>query len=947
MNERQRERAEALYLEALERPAAERAGWVREACGADAEVLVEVLSLLDAAEDADGYFAALAGAAGAPYTAGGADAGAAGADEDGLDGTTVGPFRLLRELGRGGIGTVFLAERADGQFEQRVAVKLLRRGLDTDDILARFRAERQILASLDHPNIARLLDGGATADGRPYLVMETVEGRPITEHCDERRCTVEERLRLFVQVARAVEHAHRRLVVHRDIKPSNILVSADGAPKLLDFGIAKLLDESADAEWSPHTRTGVRLLTPEYASPEQLRGEPVTTASDAYQLGILLFRLLCGRWPHRLPRRGVEEAGRRIGDQDPEPPSAALLRAPDADGRAGSWAEEIAGLRGTDARRLRARLRGDLDTIVLRAVRAEPERRYASAGALADDVERFLAGRPVAARPDTWGYRARKLVARRPGAVAAAVAAVLAIGVYAVTVTRYAERLETERDLARVESEKSREVTGFLVRLFEANNPDVSEGRTLTAFELLQQGEAEIDRLDSQPALQAQILDVIGQMYTLLGQYEQAEPLFRRAAETAQRVHAGPHRDVAGPLSRLGDVVYQRGRYAEADSVLTASLQMAKAADDAQVEANSYNDLALSLYRRGDFASAESLHRKALAIRQATFGPESRWIAASLNNIGLALEGQHRFPEAELHFREALAINRTLQGNESSAALTNMGNLARVHSRQGRQVEAELQLREIVDMGRARFGPRHPRVALSLNDLGAVLAHQERYAAAEEAFREALAIREATLGPEHGDVVVSLNNLGFVLDLQGQLSEALAIRRRVVDLARAFHGPDHLNTGVFTNNLATSLRRTGSHGEAERLYRDAIAILKGASPPDGHPLAARPLAALGDMLTEQGRAREAEPLLREALRLRRERDSDAAGEALIESQLGNCLAALARRDEAEELLRKGYEGLKAAHAPAHREVVAARERLVRFYAAIGDAAQSRRYAADG
>lgn len=351
-------------------------------------------------------------------------------------GRRVGRYRLIRELGRGGAGTVFLAERADGSFEQHVAIKVLRRGLDTDDIVRRFLAERQILASLAHPNIAHVFDGGATDDGLPYFVMEYVQGRPITEYADAHRLTVEQRLRLFSRVARAVRHAHRNLVVHRDLKPSNILVAEDGSPKLLDFGIAKVLNPSPESRDTPRTRTGAALMTPEYASPEQVRGEAVTPATDVYQLGVLLYKLLTGRRPHPLRATRPEELRHAVLQQTPERPSAAVLRGAERiDGAAestgaGGWTRGRADPVPVDVRRRSRRLHGDLDAIILRALRKEPERRYGSADALLDELRRHLAGLPVRTRPDSWRRRTWRWAGRNRGALRAA-----ALGGLAVLVT--------------------------------------------------------------------------------------------------------------------------------------------------------------------------------------------------------------------------------------------------------------------------------------------------------------------------------------------------------------------------------------------------------------------------------------------------------------------------------------------------------------------------------
>ena len=409
--------------------------------------------------------------------------------------TRVGPWRLLDEIGRGGMGTVFLAERADGEFEQRAALKLLRPAIATDEALRRFEQERQILAGLTHPGIARLLDGGRTADGHPYLAMELVDGLPIDRYCRERELTVRDRLAVFLQVCHAVDHAHRHMVVHRDLKPSNIIVSAQGEVKLLDFGIAKLLQTDLSPGTPAMTHTVARVLTPEYASPEQIHGPTVTVASDVYQLGLLLFELLTDRRAQPLRDASPIEIERLVCDTLLARPSAVV----------------------DDPRRARL-LRGDLDSIVQQAVRKAPEERYASVERLIDDVERHLSGKPVVARGDTLAYRAGRFVRRHRLSVAAAAVAVVLLVAWAVTATLQARTIARERDRARAEAVKAEQVKDFVLRLFQNADPSAARGETLTARELLDRGWAGIEaELAGQPAVQAELLTTVGEIYRELG----------------------------------------------------------------------------------------------------------------------------------------------------------------------------------------------------------------------------------------------------------------------------------------------------------------------------------------------------------------------------------------------------------------------------------------------
>jgi serine/threonine-protein kinase len=512
----------------------QRAPFLDRACGGDPQLRGLVERLISAAEIEDPEF-----------KSGGALRGPLGdrirdelAEEESLAGTMVGRYRIVRELGRGGMAVVYLAERADGQFRQEVALKLLQSGLAASHVARRFGRERQILAQARHPGVARLLDGGTGPGGRPYLVMEYVEGRPIDRYCDEERLAVGARLQLFLQVARAVEDAHRSLVVHRDIKPSNILVTADGHTKLLDFGIAKLLDPEATSGDAPVSGSAIRLMTPAYASPEQVRGDPVTTASDIYQLGLLLYLLLTGRFPYDLGDGDAAERMRAIVQCEPVRPSAAVAS---AEGFAPPGQEprtpgEIAHARGTTPVRLRRALSGDLDAILLTALCKEPEQRYGSVAQLISDIERHLEGRTIAARPETWAYRTGKLV-RRHAAVfvtaAVAVALVLALGFL------YTARLAGERDRARQEAAREARVSDFLRTLFVVP-PGVGP---LTPRQALDRAVARVDlELEDQPDLQADLLALLSGMYRDLSLPTEARSLLERS-EALRRSAKGKNRD--------------------------------------------------------------------------------------------------------------------------------------------------------------------------------------------------------------------------------------------------------------------------------------------------------------------------------------------------------------------------------------------------------------------
>ncbi|NBC18727.1 MAG: protein kinase, partial [Bacteroidetes bacterium] len=563
----------ALFEAALDRPPEERTSFLDEACAGDEELRQELESLLMAAAGS-GPFDALADEFVSPLLADLED------DADllmpTLEGRRVGPYEIARRIGQGGMGAVYLAERADGQFEQQVALKLVRHGLHGTEGARRFLAERQILARLQHPHIARLLDGGITEDGQPYFAMEYVDGLPLDAYCDEHELGIETRLRLFQTVCDAVHYAHQNLIVHRDLKPSNILVTEDPgsgpgqAPqvKLLDFGIAKLID--VEDEGDLLTRTGMPVLTPAYASPEQVRCQPITTASDVYTLGVVLFELLTGQRPYDVQGRSPSEVEEMVCETEPPAPSAIVTRpapgsASDAPPTRTSGSPEV----------LRRRLAGDLDTIILKAMQKEPGRRYASAEALRDDLQRHLDGLPVTARPSTLGYRARTFVRRHRTGVTAAALVALAVLAGIVGTVWQARVAAQERDAARQEAAKAERVASFLIDVFETPDPSEARGDTITAREILDRGARRVrTELAAEPAVQAQMMDVIGRVYQNLGLYDRAGALLDEALTLRRTTPDVAPGDLAASLHHKAVLLHARGAYDAADSLYQRALQM-------------------------------------------------------------------------------------------------------------------------------------------------------------------------------------------------------------------------------------------------------------------------------------------------------------------------------------------------------------------------------------
>lgn len=783
-------------------------------------------------------------------------------------GARVGAYRLIEELGRGGMSVVYLAERADGQFERQVALKLLPRSFETEQRIERFRAERQILASLDHPDIAKMLDGGVTDGGRPYLVMERVRGRSITEYCAVHNCSLADRLQLFQSVCRAVEHAHRRLIVHRDLKPANILVAetADGPQvTLLDFGIAKLVGDAPN--WTmPQTRTGEQLMTPQYAAPEQIRGDEITTSTDVYQLGVLAYELLAGQRPFEMEDPSLTEIEQAVLETTPEKPSTAVHQhadtiptTPDEWGRT---------------------LRGDLDTIVMKALRKEPNRRYASAKALDEDVQRFRDGQPVEARPATLGYRARKFVRRhRWGVAMAALVVTLVVG-FGLMLISERNRAQRKAQEAQMEAQKAQRVSGFLVDLFQTSEPSEALGDTVTARELLQRGAEEAASLDDQPEVKAQMLASIGQAYEGLGRYEQAQPLLEEALSTRQAALGSQHAEVAQTLHSLGVLAFRNREYETADSLIERSLHMRRAVHDSPHPdiAESLNDLAVVRRNRDQLASADTLYQEALSMRRSLFGSESSEVVSTLNNLVVLKTNRGAYEEAEALYREVLASRRTMLGDPHPRVANTLNNLATCLRRQGKLAEAESMYRETLSMRREVLDATHPEVAQSLNNLANVLRERGALSEAESLSRDALAIRRERFGAEHVTVANSQNNLANILQERGKYDEAERMQRGALAIYRSEFGDNHEYVGIALDNLAELLRKKTGCVAALDSYRQAWRILE-ATQSSGEASRAETAANYGTCLAEQGKYEAAEPLLRQSYQTLQSEDSTQAAEA--------------------------------------------------------------------
>jgi len=745
-----------------------------------------------------------------------------------LLGTKVGPYRLSQILGVGGMGAVYLGERIDGAFERRVAVKVLRAELDTRGVMDRFRLERQILATLSHGAIAQMIDGGITEDGRPAFVMEYVEGVPIDRHVDDLCLGVDERIGLMVRVAEAVEYAHRHMVVHRDIKPSNILVTPECGVKLLDFGTAKLMEEPASGESGLTTRHRARFVTPEYAAPEQLLGEAVSTQTDVYALGGLLYELLTGVRPYS--RRGSQSVlERMIRGDEPTAPSVAAITAPvpSRESEEGSSVEGagIAGRLGTTPEGLRRRLSGDLDAILLRALQTRPEARYVSVASLREDLERHLSGHPVMARGASLPYRTRRFVRRHRGLVTLGAALFLIVAGSAVglafqraAVLEQWNRAEAAADAATQNAEEARQVTEFLVALFQASDPLQSRGDSITVRTLLERGARRVDRdLAEQPAVRAELLETLGQVYENLGGFEDAVSLLQRA--TMLRRDSLPGRPgLAKSLVRLGDA-YKLGREFEASlSVYRRAVEEASATGDARTLSEARIGLGSVFVMLDQVDSAEAELRQGIAAAPTQGGEADLMQMNALVSLGGVLRRRGDLNGAGDIYLQVIQRQRGKPRMDALAFAMTLNNLASLRRLEGDSENARKLYLEAYDSLTVTLGPGHPEALMVSGNLAGVLSRMGRVEEGLKVYRERVAAARDQWPEGHWRTADVLMNLGAELVTQGRAGEAIDPLVDALDLAIAQIGAQHSWTNVYRGWLGAAAAMEGKKTEAEQLF---------------------------------------------------------------------------------------------------------------------------------
>ena len=694
---------------------------------------------------------------------------------------TIGPYRLLQLLGEGGMGEVWLAEQAE-PIHRTVALKLIKAGMDTKAVVARFESERQALAMMDHPNIAKVFDAGSTSTGRPFFVMEYVPGIPINQYCDKHRMTMKERLQLFTQVCEGVQHAHQRAIIHRDLKPSNVLVHQlddRAVPKIIDFGLAKATARRL-TERTMFTELGAVVGTPEYMSPEQtdLTEHNIDTRTDVYSLGVILYELLTGALPFEvkdLRAAGLEAILRRIREDEPTPPSTKIRSL-------GETCKISAARRREDPHSFARHLRGELDWITMKALEKERSRRYGSPSELAADIQRHLRDQPVLAGAPSTAYRAKKFIRRHRFEVSAATIIVLMLVGFATTVVLQARRIATERDRANQEAKASKRVSDFMTNMFQVSNPSEAKGNQVTAREILDKASKDIETdLAQDPEVQARLMYTMSETYQGLGLLPQAHTLAEHALGIRRRVLGPEDKKTLEAMINVANVSYEEGHYAQAEQ--------------------SFRELFES-YRR-------------------LSGPESRDTLGMMANLSAALEAQSRYREAEKVQRDLLDVRRRVLGSEHKDVLDSMALLANTLSGEGHNTEAEKLLDDELGIQLRTLGTAHPGTLLTMGNLASVLEAEHRYSEAREMYQRTLEIQRRVLGDEHPFTLDSIGGMASISKAEGNYKDAEQLFRKILDVRRRVLGPAHPETLSGMGALGITLAYEKRYAEAEKVFREA------------------------------------------------------------------------------------------------------------------------------
>ena len=825
-------------------------------------------------------------------------------------GARVGQYRVVREIGCGGMGAVYLAERADGAYEQQVALKVVRASASAGLLERRFLRERRILARLEHPHIARMLDAGVTEAGIPWLAMEFVKGEPITAWVDSHSAPIAERLWLFLEVCSAVQFAHRNLVVHRDLKPGNILVDSDGRARLLDFGIARLLDD-ADVEGS--TRTEHLMLTPEYAAPEQIRGEPASTASDVFALGAVLYELLTGEKAVRLASNDIAEI-LRASEAERIPPS------------------RVTGL--PPARR--AELRGDLDAIVMKSLSRDADRRYGSVETFAADLRRHLAHQPIEAQADSWWYSTAKFVRRHRTGVAASVALVLAVTAGLVGTVWQSHR-------RGLEARKAQEVKTFALSLFSGADPARARGAELTARELVAEGSARIEReFAHEPAVKAEVLTFLADIHEKLGEADKALPLTGEAL-TLLNVAGSTDATLTGnALQVQGRALVSSGKAEDGLARLREALTLHREVGAEAAEAEDLDQLAIAMRLGGNLDESRKYTRQALEIRERLLGPEHPEVATSLNNMGVLAREAGDYPAALEYYERARAIRDKVLPPDHPDLVVSLNNIGALRFAQGIYPEAEKDFARVLELDRRIYGEKHQMTIGAANNYASSLLLQAKYSQAEPILLNVLDYWRSTAGADHPNALATQSNLASTYRGMGDSARAIPLYLQLIDGWTRVAGPKHPNLAVAHFHLGTILLERGDVDAAEKHLRTSLSIRLEARG-DRHPEVADSLRELANVALYRGDLGEAAQLADRALAIQKEA-LDAKHPLLAATLIvrGRVLRVKGDFPAALDLERQGLTILRAKFAADHPDVARALLELGRtqFLAGQWDAAQA-------
>ena len=732
--------------------------------------------------------------------------------------TSIGPYFLTRLLGEGGMGQVWLAEQI-APVKRRVALKLIKGGMYDNRVMQRFEAERQSLAVMNHPTIAKIFDAGSTDDGQPYFVMEYVEGLSITHYCDHKRMKIRERLELFIKVCEGVQHAHQKAIIHRDLKPSNILVQeVDGKPlpRIIDFGIAKAISQEGTRKQAKVTRVGALMGTPGFISPEQ--ADPgvldVDTRTDVYSLGVILYVLLTGKLPfdeERWTSRPLDEVLRELRQEDPLSPSAKLKVEK-------KTATESAENRSSDARQLVNQLRGDLDWITMKALEKDRARRYGTPTELAGDVQRYLAKQPVMARGASAGYHLQKYVQRHRMGVAVGTGAAAMLLAFAAAQAVELRRITRERDRAN-------RITEFMSNMFKVADPNESRGNSITAREILDKGAASIDQgLAQDPEVGTQLMDLMGTVYQTLGLYSRSQTLLEHAVELQKRALGPDRAETLKSQSDLAWTLDHTGKFTEAENLERQTLEAQRRVlgPENKQTLKTMNNLAWTLHQEGRDAEAEKIGREGMATEQHVYGENNSLTVAAMSNLGVILKTEGKYSEAEKLERESLEVRKRVFGMDQPETLQTMDNLATILTSEERYAEAEELVRETLELERRVLGPEHPFTAETIDNLAYDVMKQGRAAEAEKLQREALEIEKRTLGPEHPDTLLTMSNVAASLEMEGRYADSQKVLEELREMQKRVYGQNSPKIAETTYDLACLAARSGKKAAALALLQEAI-----------------------------------------------------------------------------------------------------------------------------